>query len=80
MPTQSCICVKLTPSCLAVKNTEGRVGDQHPSVRFSVYELQSISKITDDEEKGDCAEAVSDEKDTVDDEEGEGGKPGPHDG
>ena len=28
-----------TPSCLAVKKTEGLVGDQHPSVRFSVYEL-----------------------------------------
>ena len=28
-----------TPSCLAVKKTEGRVGDQQPSVKFSVYEL-----------------------------------------
>ena len=31
--------IRPTPSCLAVKKTEGRVGDQHPSVRFSVYEL-----------------------------------------
>ena len=29
-----------TPSCLAVKKTDGRVGDQQPSVKFSVYELK----------------------------------------
>ena len=32
--------LEVTPSCLAVKKTDGLVGDQHPSVRFSVYELR----------------------------------------
>ena len=31
-------------SYLVVKKTDGRVGLQHPSVRFSVYELKDFDK------------------------------------